>query len=62
MPNDANNPEVRASGRPQMIEKNLKDLKCTRLEKDEGAIKIKYKKNRGVLEALDEATSLTPAD
>lgn len=62
MPNNASNPEVRESGRPQMIEKKLKVLKCTNLEKDEKTMRAKYKNKAKVLQALDDTASLTPAD
>lgn len=62
IPKDANSPEVIESGRPQMIERKSKELKCSNLEKDEAAFKVKYKKKTKVLEAIDEAQTLTPAD
>lgn len=62
MPENPNSPEVRNSGRPQMIEKNIKNLKCSTLERDEKKMRVKYKKRTEVLKALDEAASLTPAE
>lgn len=62
MPNNPNEPEVRESGRPQMIEKNLKKLKCSHLEKDETAIQKKYKNKKNVIEALKQASTMNPTD
>jgi hypothetical protein len=62
MPNNPNDPDVRASGRPQIIEKKLKELKCEQLERDEKAVREKYIKKKDILKAFNESASLTPAD
>jgi len=62
MPSDADSAEVRASGRPQMIKKELKKAKCSSLKKDEKKIRAKYKKQKRILEAIERSKSLGPND
>jgi hypothetical protein len=62
MPDNPKDPDVRGSGRPQMIEKNLKQLKCSQLEKDEKAIHKKYKNQKKITDAIEQSATLTPAD
>ncbi len=62
MPSDANTSEGKESGRPQMIEKELKKLRCSHLDDDEKKTKDKYKKNEKVLNSLNQAGGMSPAD
>jgi len=63
MPKDeAVSEEVRASGRIEMIEVELKKAKCSTFDADLKKAKSKYGKNRTVSAAFEKAKTLTPAD
>lgn len=62
MPANPNDPEVQISGRPQMLEKQIKERKCSALDQDEKKIRAQYKKKKDILEALDNSAELTPAE
>jgi hypothetical protein len=58
MPDDPEDEDVRKTGRPKMINAQLKKFNCTSLNGDEIQIREKYKGDRALLATMDKSEKL----
>jgi hypothetical protein len=58
MPDDPMDEDVQKTGRPQMVNSQLKKFNCTSLDGDEIKVREKYKGNSDILASMDKSEKL----